>query len=330
MHTVFFDTGAVDSVRRSRLYAGDLFVYSATASSCALVEFARALIREAFGGLDPETAQYELPVERYAAVLAELKPRFIHHPTSKSLVRGILRELQCDLDATYFDVPRMRTATSDDYLTTGIAYAFHPHRDTWYSAPACQLNWWIPVFDLESGRSMAFHPRYWTQPVRNSSRCYNYAEWVRMSRFTAAQHIANDTRTQPKAEEPMELDPQLRILTPVGGILIFSAAQMHSTVPNCTGKTRFSIDFRTVNLDDAAVMRGAPNIDSECSGTTMNDYLRGSDLSHIPENVVAMYDTQPVAALSGERLPTTDFATKELENPSVVSRGRQTRSRSFR
>jgi hypothetical protein len=30
---------------------------------------------------------------------------------------------------------------------------------------------------------MAFHPRYWAQPVRNGSRVYNYAERNRVSRF---------------------------------------------------------------------------------------------------------------------------------------------------
>src|SRR5438132_11146880 len=114
MPTVFFDPSVSDDLRRSRLYEGQLFVYSPTRSSLALVEFARELIHLAFEGLDAETAQYRLPVERYAAILAELKPMFIHHPTCKELIQGILRELSFDLDETYFDVPRMRTATSDD------------------------------------------------------------------------------------------------------------------------------------------------------------------------------------------------------------------------
>jgi hypothetical protein len=80
---------------------------------------------------------------------------------------------------------------------------------------------------------------------------------------------------------------------PVAGMMLFSAAQMHSTVPNNSGRTRFSIDFRTVNLDDAAARRGAPNIDSECTGTTMGDYLRGTDLAHVPDEVIASYMEQP-------------------------------------
>jgi hypothetical protein len=290
MNAVYVDSGLTESDRRRRLYEGQLFVFSPTPSSLGLVQLARTLIVEAFGGRDPETAQYEMPVERYAAVLAELKPRFIHHPDAKRSISGLLSELGCDLDRTYFDVPRMRTATSDNYLTTGIAFAFHPHRDTWYSAPLCQLNWWLPIYDIDPDRAMAFHPRYWSQPVKNTSHLYNYAEWNRTSRFAAAAQIKQDTRVQPHPDEPIDLDPQLRIVAPVGGALIFSAAHLHSSVPNMTGKTRFSIDFRTVHLDDVREFRGAPNVDSACTGTTMGDYLRASDLSHVPAELIAAYE----------------------------------------
>ena len=267
MNTVYFDAAISDDERRRQLYNGQLHVYSATPGSSGLVAHAQRMIREAFGDLDPELAQYHMPAEQYAAVLAELKPKFIHHPDSKTHIQQLLKDLRCNLEQTYFDVPRMRTATSDEYLTTGIAYAFHPHRDTWYSAPLCQINWWIPIYEIESGRSMAFHPRYWSQGVRNGSNGYNYGEWTRTSRFQAAQHVKADTRVQPKPEEPMELDPQVRVITPTGGVLLFSAAQMHSTVPNQTGRTRFSIDFRTVHLADVESFQGAPNVDSACTGT---------------------------------------------------------------
>jgi hypothetical protein len=291
MNSVFTDAVVSDDVRRKSLYEGQLFVYNSCPASLAFCEFAREMIREAFGTLDPETAQYHMPVEEYAALLAQLKPKFIHHPKSKQYIQESLKTLGCDLEQTYFDVPRMRTATSDDYLKSGIAYAFHPHRDTWYSAPYCQLNWWLPIYQIVPANSMAFHPKYWSQGVRNGSRDYNYDEWNRTSRLTAAQHVKTDTRKQPKAEEPMELDPQVRVIPPPGGIIVFSGAQMHSTVPNDSGKTRFSIDFRTVHLGDARAGLGAPNVDSECTGTTMRDYLRGTDLVHIPEDVIAKYDT---------------------------------------
>ena len=293
MNAIYLDAPISDEQRRELLYRGQLLVYSPTPSSLALVNFARKMAEEAFHPLDPETAQFHLPVERYAAILAELKPKFIHAPESKKCIQGMLREMGADLEKTYFDVPRMRSSTSDDYLTVGIAYAFHPHRDTWYSAPMCQINWWMPIYPIVPENAMAFHPRYWSHGVRNGSAGYNYAEWNRTSRQNAAQFIKQDTRVQPKPEEPMELDPQIRVIAPPGGVLLFSAAQMHSSVPNNSGRTRFSIDFRTVNLDDVAARRGAPNVDSACTGTTMGDYLRGTDLSHIPKQYFSLYETQP-------------------------------------
>ena len=239
-----------------------------------------------------------MPVEKYVEVLAELKPKFIHHSKSKQLIPGILEEFGCDLSKTYFDVPRLRTATSDGYLTSGIAYAFHPHRDTWYSAPFCQLNWWLPVYEIQSENSLAFHPRYWSQPLRNGSSRYNYHEWNKDSRKNAAKHIKTDTRDQPRPEEPVELDPQTRVICQVGGIILFSGSQLHSTVPNTAGRARFSIDFRTVHLDDVIAKTGAPNIDSACTGTTMGDYLRGTDLTHIPDDIVALYDQLGAAGFS--------------------------------
>ena len=84
MNTLFLDAVVSDDQRRTQLYDGQLFVYSTTPSSRLLVDLARGMIREAFGSLDPETAQYQMSVEQYAAVLAELKPKFIHHPDAKT------------------------------------------------------------------------------------------------------------------------------------------------------------------------------------------------------------------------------------------------------
>lgn len=135
MSTVFFDTEMSDAERRRQLYQGDLFVFSPRKSSLELCKFAQMLVQDAFAPYDPRRAQYGLAVEKYVEILAVLKPKFIHHPTCKELIRAILTELGCDTSKTYFDVPRLRTMTHGDYLTAGLAYAFHPHRDTWFSAP---------------------------------------------------------------------------------------------------------------------------------------------------------------------------------------------------
>jgi hypothetical protein len=248
------------------------------------------MLEEAFRPLDPREAQYHMPVERYVEICAPLKPQFIHHPRTKTLIQGILADFDCDPDRTYLDVPRLRMVTSDGYLTSGVGYAHHPHRDTWYSAPMCQLNWWLPIYEIESEMSMAFHPQYWARPVENGSRDFNYYEWNATGRKDAAKQIGQDTRKQPKPEEPMELEPQVRFVTEPGGIVLFSAAHMHSTVPNQSGRTRYSIDFRTVHMDEVRTKGGAPNVDSWCTGTSLRDFMRARDLERVGEEIAALYD----------------------------------------
>jgi hypothetical protein len=292
MNTVYFDPAFDEDVRRERLYDGQLVVLGPRPSTLALIEHARAMIEEAFDGVDPLTAQYEMSVERYVEICAPLKPAFIHNDRTKALLRAAVHDFGCDLDETYIDVPRLRMVTSDGYLTSGVGYAHHPHRDTWYSAAFQQFNWWLPIYEVESDSSMAFHPKYWDQPVKNGSSEFNYYEWNSVGRKDAAKHVKSDTRKQPKPEEPMELDPQVRLISQPGGIVLFSAAQMHSTVPNTTGRARYSIDFRTVNRVDLESGRGAPNIDSACTGTSLRDFVRGSDGERLPESVVALYDNE--------------------------------------
>jgi hypothetical protein len=288
MTVVYFDSPFSDDERRARLFKGDLFVCSPTPHSLELVEFAREMSEEAFAPYHPPDAQHHLEGQAYVDVLAKLKPTFINHPRSKELVGGILADLGADVNETYFDVPRLRSMTSE-YLNAGLTLQFETHRDTWFSAPFCQVNWWMPVYDVVETNVMAFHPPYFSGGVRNSSNGYDYHEWVAVGRTSAAAQINVETRKQPELEEEIAMMPDIRVITPPGGILIFSGAQLHTTVPNHSGQTRFSIDFRTVNRSDVQELRGATNVDSACTGTNLGDFLRVTDLEQLPDELISNY-----------------------------------------
>ncbi len=292
-NSIYFNASMPDDVRRQKIYEGQLFVYSPSPSSLAFCEFARKLAEEALAPHEPRQAQHSIDVNRYAEILNELKPKFIHHPESKKYVRAILSDLGCDPDETYFDVPRMRTSTSNGYLTTGIAYAWHPHRDTWYSAPPCQINWWVPMYEITAENAMAFHPAYFTQGVVNDSERHDYAKWATQHRGAHLAKLTNsDPRPLSKPLKDIDPNPQIRLIVPVGAVIMFSGAQLHSSVPNTSGVTRFSIDFRTVHGKDAAEQRGALNVDSNSSGTNLRDFMRTADLAPLPPDVVRIYDVE--------------------------------------
>ena len=293
MTVVYFDSPMSDDERREKLFAGDIFVFSPTAQSRALVDFARKMSEDAFTPYFPPDAQHHMEGRAYVDVLAGLKPTFINHARSKELVAGVLGDLGASLEDTYFDVPRLRSMTSE-FLNAGLTLQFETHRDTWFSAPFCQVNWWMPVYDVTESNVMAFHPKYFSGATRNSSRTYDYFEWVQTGRTAAAQQIDMETRQQPELEQEIEMMPDIRVITPPGGILMFSGAQLHTTVPNTSGKTRFSIDFRSVNRRDVEAGLGAPNVDSECTGTNLGDFLRATTLETLPQSTIDGYLKQPV------------------------------------
>ncbi len=293
MANIHLDSRDPDDLRRQRLFRGDLYLTTATPSGRALIEHARAMIEEAFAPLDPRTAQFHLPVDRFAAILGKLKPAFIHHPRCKTLLRAILEDAGCDPEKTYFDVPKLRSSTSDAYLTTGIALAFPPHRDTWYAAPQAQINWWTPVYDITTDNGMSFYPGYIDKPVANNSDTFNYYKWNAKRANTAQMVGPADTRIPPGALEPLVCE-DARYVTACGAFTIFSAAQLHASLPNTSGVTRFSIDFRVVNIDDLRDGVGAPNVDARCTGTALRDFLRATDQARLPSELVERYDSGEV------------------------------------
>ncbi len=292
MNTLYVDPAFDEAERRRRIYDGQIILLTGTAAALRVVEHARGMLEAAFPGFDPGAAQHSMAVEEFAAILTTLKPAFIHHPDSWGSIAEMLLERGYDPRNTYLDVPRLRISTSGGYLTSGVAYAHHPHRDTWWSAPLQQINWWMPLYEFASESAMAFHPHYWHEGVINDSARFDYYEWNTNQRKNAAQHVKSDTRWQPHALEELQLQPELRLVCPPGGALAFSGAQLHSTVPNTSGRTRFSIDFRTVDIADVIAGRGAPNVDSAPAGTSLRDFKRLADGARVPEEVAASFDTR--------------------------------------
>ena len=280
------------------LYQGAIYVYSPSKAGLEFSQFAADFCEERMG-MDPPNAQHRLEVGEYVEILKSLKPDFIHHAECKRLIRNLLIEKGCDQTKTYFDVPRIRTACAGDYLTSGLAYAFKPHRDTWYSTPMCQLNWWLPVFPIDPDNGMEFYLDYFDRPVRNSSYEFNYQDWNQTGRKQAHNQGKTDKRVQSEALDEIDTCDAVRLVCEPGGLILFSAAHLHGTVPNTTEETRFSIDFRTVNQLD--LDGGATNVDSESTGTTMMDYLNLDDLSQFDDELIDQFR---------EREPNVTYSTK--------------------
>lgn len=294
--TLYIDPDGSAAQLRQKIYGGNLVVLTRLRAVSEFVDHTRRQLTELFRPYDPEQAHEHFEPAEMAKMLGVWKPSFIHSDLSRKLVREIIQEAGMPAEQTHYDVPKPRTSFPAGHLTTGIAFAFPWHRDVWYSAPAQQINWWLPVFPVREDNAMAFDLAKFGQPVPNDSAGFDYYENNAGRRTTAAQ-VTRERQARPGAREH-SAGQELIVLPAPGEVLLFSGAQLHTSIPNSSGRARYSVDFRTVDGPDLEADRGAPIVDAQCTGTAIRDFRSVADESSFDEDlVVRLFGAPPPGAI---------------------------------
>jgi hypothetical protein len=293
MTTVFVDPPLSNDDLRPKLYQGNLVILTRLRALGDFVEYTREELAELFKPHDPEQVHEHIEPAEMAKILGTWKPRFIHSDQSRKLVRAVIQEAGFAPEQTHYDLPKPRTSFPVGHLTTGVAFAFPWHRDVWYSAPAQQINWWLPVFPVREDNAMSFDLASFDRAVPNSSDAFDYYQ-NNASRLTTAAQVTKERQARPGALDHRP-DRELIILPAPGEVLLFSGAQLHASTPNTSGRARFSVDFRTVYAPDLLAGRGAPLVDVNCTGTAIRDFINVADERSFDEQTVVDLFGQPPA-----------------------------------
>jgi len=309
--TIFVNPDFTDDALRQALYDGNLLILTNLRAVSDFVDYTREQLAELFRPHDPEHAHEYVDPDQMAKILGSWKPRFIHAERSKSLVCDIIKEAGLPAEFTHFDLPKPRTSFPVGHLTTGVAFAFPWHRDVWYSAPAQQLNWWLPIFAARPDNAMSFDLQNFDQAVPNTSGTFDYYQNNTL-RLTTATQVKQERQARPGAVDHSPVH-DLVVLPPPGGVLLFSGAQLHTSIPNTSGRARYSVDFRTVDARDLLAGRGAPLVDVDCTGTAIRDFLNVADDSAFGEETV----TQLFGAPPSDAMLVFSAAEAERASESV-------------
>jgi hypothetical protein len=251
---------------KESIYSGAIFLETQVNAARQLSDFAKVCIAEVFGAeQDHRYVHRSLPVKEFVSHVSRLKGRFTNCAEVKEMIRAFVIELGEDPADYLFDVPRLRVVPDYDYLHAGVSYAYKPHRDTWYGGVQCQINTWMPVYGVTPEQTMMINPAYFAAPVKNSSIDWRLGEWISNQRWQAATNVTEETRVHPVPLEEIGTESEMRLGLNGGEVMIFSGAQLHGTVPNRSGETRFSVDFRLMHIEDMKAGRGAPNVDNGCA-----------------------------------------------------------------
>jgi hypothetical protein len=265
---------------RTALYGGSLFLLPATPVSCRLVADARTRIEAELEG-DMRTAQFRLSDAEFFERVGRLRKAFYSEEAFHAHVRDLLAEQGLEVARTAFDPLRLRAVTHRGFENPAAAAVYYAHRDVWYAHAQAEITWWMPLHDVTEEETFVFYPDYFDRPVPNNSELFDYDSWTQHgSALRIGWQDPTHGRTHLYPGQVGGFDPGdvLSFAASAGQILLFAGAHFHQTRRNSTGQTRFSVDFRSVDLDDHAAGRGAPNVDNRSTGSAMRDFV-GSPVS---------------------------------------------------
>lgn len=272
------DVVAGAALRRA-VYDGDVFLMPDTRASRQLVLDARAALADALGCRPDEVRDVPQQIgnaELFARI-GTLRKTLYLEPQFHAAVREVIAAYGIDPARVAFDPLRLRVIRHRGHENPLAAPVYHPHRDIWYSHPPALIAWWIPLDDLAPEETFVFYPERFAAPVDNDSEIFDYGDWVRDGwelKIGWQKLEAGATATYPRAAPGADGGRAVGFACETAQNLVFSGAQFHATLPQATGRTRFSLDFRIVDLDDHASGLGAPNVDNRSRGSALRDYVQ--------------------------------------------------------
>lgn len=264
---------------RRAIYDGDVFLLDPTAASSALVGEINALLAETFPEVDdPRDAAAELGDERHFERIGAVRKTLFCEPHFHRRVREVVAALDFDPARVAFDPIRLRVIGHRGAANPRAAAIYTPHRDTWYAHSQSAIAWWIPLHDAPADQTFVFYPERFAAAVANDSERFTYQSWIERGwdlKIGWQKRDAGLTAHYPGAlDGPGDWGPEVGFAAERGQNLLFAGAQFHRTRDHDAGRTRFSLDFRIVDLDDHAAAIGAPNADNRSIGSAVVDYVQ--------------------------------------------------------
>lgn len=246
---------------RRRVYAGDLLVVRNVPAMQVLVARFHEVLCDAFESQDPMHAQFALGREEWGRRALELRARFKRDETAREMTTSLFGQFGFDPGRTAADVVNLRCQPHDDNPRPDPRHTLGAHRDTWGSNVYQQINWWAPIYPVAPDRTIAFFPAYWERPIANDSADWDLAAIRAEIRAAREQGREPVYRSVPEPTEPLHRAEWVPVVIEPGDVLVFSGAHLHASVPNGSGAARYSLELRSVDVHDAALGIGAPNID---------------------------------------------------------------------
>jgi hypothetical protein len=270
------DLPATSREAQEALYAGTVFHLPPMPASLRLVASATAAIEAELGG-DVRAAQHRLSDGEFFERIGRLRKLFYTTPGYHEALRAVVASLDFDISRIAFDPLRLRVVTHGGHENPRAAPIYYAHRDTWYAHSQAEVTWWVPLHDVTEAETFVFYPDWFDRPVSNNSEAFDHDAWTQHGaslRIGWQNPEHGRQHLYPGHTDELKPGREAGFAARAGEVVLFAGAHFHQTRKNGTGRTRFSLDFRSVDLADHEAGRGAPNVDNRSTGSAVRDYVR--------------------------------------------------------
>ena len=256
-----FGEGAV----RQRIFSGEVVWRPASLESGAVVACAWQALVDGLGTDAPRDAFGEADNDAFFERFTAVRRAFPQAAGARAAVARWLVAGGWSPATTFVDGPRLRALTPWGHRIPAAAAAYAPHRDTWFANPAAQVNVWLAVHDTAASEVVAWYPHHFACPVPNTSSGFDLDAWSASGGFQAE---SGAPQHHPAPQPGVKLGVPVQRAMAAGESLIFSAAQLHGTLPSRDAQIRYSVEVRVVDRSDVARGLGAILVDSAARGDT--------------------------------------------------------------
>ncbi|TGN20991.1 hypothetical protein [Leptospira idonii] len=277
------------------LLLGKLILHKNITALSSFLSLIQSLVQSSFPEGDPRIISNQLLYEDLSLRMFSLRNRIKEGEDVAEAFFPVWREVGFDPEEIYLDAIRIRCVQNGFQEIEAAKPSAFIHRDPWYANPQCQLNFWIPVYDVMFGSGFRIYPTYFDQAIANDSNLFDYENWIKQGGFQSLRNQEEGKKIFPSSESiPEEMQPY-DVYGNSGELFCFASHHLHGTSPNHSGLARFSLEVRFVLESHLEERLGPDKLDNFSKGNTLRHMYKLNGKKPVSDVLIKHYEERFVS-----------------------------------
>ena len=219
---MYTESGSDVDVLHDALFQGAIARLNNLKEISAIVGFTQNFLEERLAPIQPvriHEMEHDL-----GGRCAELKREYANSGRVKELWKNLFEAVGLDPQMAMRDRLTLRfqpprpPSGERPWTRSTATVAFH--RDTWGTNLYAQVNWWAPVYPITAGRTFAFLPELFGQPLKNNSSEFDIVALMERNRGRGLP--VGEGEMVPQLQEQIDLSIAQSVTISPGELIVFS------------------------------------------------------------------------------------------------------------